>query len=444
MFFTSFSNGGVIVILGLNDFVCFHHRKKAWKKKKKKQKQVAGQKRADMQQRTNTVASRQVSMSTPMQRFHQIGSNNAVVQNKENKVFSLQIHLDQTGTTADNQNERFAFSREATARSFNQPRGCDQFTQSTHQWRNDNNFSINNQHVNVEQPQMDKAVRPPNTQEAPRNTLEKTRWPVNTQHNYYNRDYDKDFTSDHLPQSGAINFDWNESTITSHPGQEGSRCSTNPSLNKSVSTAPIRDVDVSVMLKQIRRALGVREPCRAEREAKRRNNEAGAQMAGTEREQGAAFRNHKTSPATSVEDQLVNNTPAGPAAFSGASSKVYVESKLSTFKMAQETPQNHKKDYALADGLSNRREAQGGPSTSAPLRQCLGTTITSEPTVNITRKVRIAHEPGNAQGVKETRLKSTQNKFATCLSGVRGMLRWRETYEEMKRKKKEDIKGTPR
>ncbi|KAG7219960.1 hypothetical protein INR49_018492 [Caranx melampygus] len=44
----------------------------------------------------------------------------------------------------------------------------------------------------------------------------------------------------------------------------------------SISAAPIRVVDVSSMLRQIRRELGVREPCRADREAKKQKSEVRA------------------------------------------------------------------------------------------------------------------------------------------------------------------------
>ncbi|CAB1445148.1 unnamed protein product [Pleuronectes platessa] len=43
--------------------------------------------------------------------------------------------------------------------------------------------------------------------------------------------------------------------------------------NRSSGAAPLMDVDVGKMLRQVRRTLGVREPCRADREARRQNVE---------------------------------------------------------------------------------------------------------------------------------------------------------------------------
>lgn len=419
------------------------------KKKKKKLKQIAGQKHAETLQRTarkNTVGSKQASMNAQTQDIYQRGGNNAVAQNKENKEFSLQRPLHQRGACFQNQSGEFHhFSGGPSGGTWHQPYVRDRFTQSSHHLRYDDNLSVNNQRINikVESSQTDRLIKKPhNTQQDPTNTPEHITWPAMSQYDYYNTQYssaaDKDFTSDHLPQNGAIIFDHsqNESAGSSQPGQEVAHCSANPaSANSSVNAAPIRDVDVSAMLKQIRRALGVREPCRADREARRQNSVAGGQVVGTKKE--------PPSGVSSVQSPLVScPAPAAHSAVS-ASSIAPAKPKQTTFRMTEEIPQHYQRRSVIADGLSNSRETQGvldGPISGS---QRMGKTTSSEPNLNVSHRVRIAHQPGRAQEGKETRLEPTLNKLFS-LSGARSKLSWSEMCEGMKRKKQDSVKGMPR
>nr|XP_057912752.1 zinc finger protein 106-like isoform X2 [Doryrhamphus excisus] len=87
---------------------------------------------------------------------------------------------------------------------------------------------------------------------------------------YHNRPYQtedtNDYTSDQLPHLGSIIFSQYEHSGSSQPQQSA------PESNMSMANPlSIQDMDVSSMLKEIRRALGVREPCRADREARKQN-----------------------------------------------------------------------------------------------------------------------------------------------------------------------------
>lgn len=397
------------------------------KKNKKKQKQIAGQKRAEMLQRTtrkNRVTSRQVKVNAPiqMQDTYQRGSNNAVVQNKENKAFSLQTPVHQRG-------EFHYWSGGPAGRTWHQPYVRDQFTQSTHHQHG--NVSVNYQCINkkVENFKTDRPIkRPHNTQRDPTNAPAQLTCPAVSRYDYYNTRYnsasDKDFTSDHLPQNGAIIFNYseNQSTGSSQPGEEVSHCSANPTAaNKPVSTASIWDVDVNVMLRQIRRALGVREPCRADREAKKQNSVAGVQVAGTEKK--------PTTDASSVHSPA----PAAHPTLS-ASDIASAKPKQATFRVTEETPQHCQMSSVVADRVL---------PTPVSLSQCMGKTASSEDNLNVSRRVRIAHEPGRSQGGIETRVEPTLNKLFS-LSGAKSKLSWNDMYEGMKRKKQDGVKSKPR
>ncbi|XP_067339108.1 zinc finger protein 106 isoform X2 [Channa argus] len=434
--------------------------KKAVKKKKKKLKQIAGQKRAEMLQQTtskNTVASSQVNTSTQMQETHQRGSNSAIVQNKENKVTGLQRGFHQRGVYFQNQSGRVVgLSGEPTGRTWHQPNVRDQFTHSTHQLNYADDFSVNSQCINVkaESSQTNRNLkRSYNTQRCSTNIPEQTSWPAISQYDHYNRQYstemDKDFTSDHLPQNGSIIFDdnYNESIRSSQPRQENAHCSANPaSTNKLVSAPPIRDVDVTAMLRQIRRALGVREPCRADREAKKQNSEATVRVGGAEREPptGASFKDHTTSAVTTSVQSPDVNSPA-PAAHSvvWASNIAHDKPQQTACKRTQDRPQHCHQGSVVSGGLPNSREAQGVLNNTTSLPQHLGKTTSPEPKLTISRRVRIAHEQGRALGGKEAGPKPTLNKMLG-LSGARSRLSWSEMYEGMKRKKQDSIKGMPR
>ncbi|XP_008300556.1 zinc finger protein 106-like [Stegastes partitus] len=430
--------------------------RKTMKKKKKKQKQAEGQKHAQMQQEKKTVTSKatkpkksrqsQLRISNQVQETHHNGSNNAVFQNKEN---SLQRSLHYADSALQDQSGRFVFwTGEPAGRTWHHPHVGDQFTTPTHHMRYDSNFSVSNQFSKaaVGSSQTDRHLAGPHKpQWDAAYTTQQIQLPDVSQPNYRNGQYScgtyRDFPSDCFPRNGVIIFDrcQGESSGSSQPRQECSRGSDQPaSADKSANAAPIRDVDVSAMLKQIRRVLGVREPCRADREARRQN---AAQQAGgeTERRAGVSFRSHVTS-ASAVPPPQVNG-PAAPAAVC-PSTVPPAKPKPTVFKTTQETTQYHEKSSVATGGLSDSRQTESQvavDSWTSPNRSTVKAT-SFEPKSNSTRKVRIAHKPTKAQGDREVRLKPTLNKLLS-LSGARSKLSWSQMCDNMRRKK---LKSMPR
>ncbi|KAM7395234.1 hypothetical protein PAMA_006818 [Pampus argenteus] len=225
--------------------------------------------------------------------------------------------------------------------------------------------------------------------------------------------------------------------------------------NTSANAASIRDVDVSVMLKQIRKVLGVREPCRADREAQKQSSEADAQVAnhfstkqaGTEKGQpaGSSVRNHENKAALYITS-AANTSAQLPQVNTSA------PAKPTTSKTIQGMTQHWEKSSVIvcdSDGPSNSNkisQPQGASASSVlhSLASLSGRQITStEPNLNINRKVRIARKPGKVQGEKEAVSKLTSHKLLT-LSEADGKSSWREMYKEMKQKQQEKVKDMPR
>ncbi|XP_029318843.1 uncharacterized protein znf106b [Cottoperca gobio] len=152
------------------------------------------------------------------------------------------------------------------------------------------------------------------------------------------------------------------------------------------------------MLRQIRRALGVREPCRADREARKQNTEAGVrvadhstmQQAGAEREQRAegSFRNYAKELHSAAATSSQVNSP-----------------DQATFEMTQ---------GKSCESDSNR------PA--------------------MTRKVRIARKSAPIQGREPNQSRDNIFSFSVATSKSN----WMEMYEEKKRKKQERGQGMPR
>ncbi|XP_056260597.1 zinc finger protein 106 [Seriola aureovittata] len=425
-------------------------------KKKKKPKQTAGQKREEMLQggtRQNKVASKVLmvektkQVNTRMMKHvtHQTGSNNAVVQNKENKMSSLQrpLHERETARGA-------GVTGEPPGRTLHQPCVRNQFTQSKQQMRYGANFPVNNQcsGVKAERSHTERPVTGPhNTREGATTDMpQEITWPAVNQYTYYQRQYNSaiDFTSDHISNNGAIIFDHqqNESSGSSQPGQEGSHCSANPApANASISASPIRDCHVSAMLRQIRRALGVREPCRADREARKQSSDAGTQVAdrSTTQQAGTEKQQPPGAAATSVQSPQVGS-PA-PAVHSGVypSNITPAKSKQTTIKMTPETNQR----LGVVHRLTNSRERESQEALDIPASTRSGKTTSNEPNLNLGHRIRIAHESGKTQGGKEAGLKPTLNNLL-ALSGAKRKLSLREMYNEMQRKNRDKVKGMPR
>ncbi|XP_057678628.1 zinc finger protein 106-like [Corythoichthys intestinalis] len=79
-----------------------------------------------------------------------------------------------------------------------------------------------------------------------------------------------DFASDHVPSNHGLIFHQDECVKSSVPEQNQTASNSQP------KPVPNPNMDVSTMLRDIRQALGVREPCRADREARKQNAQVGA------------------------------------------------------------------------------------------------------------------------------------------------------------------------
>lgn len=387
----------------------------------------------------------QISMPNQMQ-SHYKGGIYVVVQNKENKVSSLQRPLNYRESTLRTQSQRPGCQSEEAAGRPHHQYDCEHFTQVC-QLRYDDKFS-----VRFESSQTDGCSQTPHKYQEGVADMPSQTLPAVSQHRYYSVQYnsqpDRDFTSDNLPDKGAIVFDHDQGGNTDSPQPEGSNCSAQPApAIKPVNAASVRDMDVTVMLKQIRRALGVREPCRADREARRQNNEAGARTADcsttqqTEAKQlaGSFCRNHVTSTPTVLPPQ-VNSPPSITSAGVCPSSITPATPKQTTFKKTEEMSDSCQTSSLAADQLSKstERQSRGAFEGWTSLSRSIDKMTSSEPNVGNARKVRIAHK--SRVGEKEAGHKPTLEKLLN-LSGSKSKLSWRKMYEDMKKK---NVRGSPR
>lgn len=298
----------------LRSTICFFHSKN--KNRKQKLKQAANAALANHTPVSNGLKQGNIQQvnpnhANPPPRNQQAASKSAVVPNRGNKVTTLQAQratLPQSGQISHNQDE------------FNGP--------DAHK-------------------------------------VQKT-WPAYYNGQYGDDDDGMDFTSDDLNEGGAIVFDHRQ-----NKREEEEASAQRPAAIASTSSAAEREVDVTPMLRQIRRFLGIREPCRAEREARKQSIQAAAKAeqtsAGTS--SGQASSRALTLP---VRPSHVTPSPAPPA------------------------------HPAKAKQTSSQ-----GP-TDATASPTLGPKIGS--------KVRVAHKPASDRGEKETVLKATLNKLCTLYS----------------------------
>ncbi|XP_058470171.1 zinc finger protein 106 isoform X3 [Solea solea] len=374
---------------------------------------------AEIQKRQRKSAQVNAWTHGPIQETHQTGGNYAVVQNKENKVASQQSPLYQTETPRHNQSGRLAASSgEHAGKAWHQGFVGEHAPQPPHQMRHDGNISVCNQFsVNGQHSQTERQC---NTQgSTPADAPEQMTWCVFSQ---YDRDYRQ--------YNGVFDKGQNECAASSQPELEASHSSSNPAPeNTSTSAAPVKHVNVPSMLKQIRRALGVREPCRAEREARKQNGEAAVRVAGHSTAQQTATQKaqHSGAGATSVQSPQVY-TPA-PAAHAGvsASNIASANPKQTAFNVGQETTPHSETTSVVADGLSNNGERESQRVLAS----------------SVSRKVRIAHKSGKSQEVKKAGLKPTPNKLLTS-SGAKNRQSRTGVFSDVKRKKQDRFIGRPR
>lgn len=400
-------------------------RKRAETEKKKKLKEIkkeAAKRHADMLQgakRKSEVVSKvakrkksiQVNIKIPKQ-IEEIPSDtvkNTVLKNKENEVFSLQSHSQKNEETDQNESGRLW----CTA-ACQHPDVHNQFTQTPWHLGYENNCSVRNH--NTTSSQTDKTFGRPNyTQRSATYPPQQKTLPVNRQ-NYHCNVKDNDFTRDHLPQNGVLIFEQMESPRSSGLRQKGSIVVETASEN---NTAPIQDpsAGVGTMLRRIRRMLGVREPCRADLEARRQRS-----------------KNTTSNTATSVRSSQVRS-PAPTFQFGfRTTNEALAGPKQSTLKMTQEVTKQFEQDSLLVGesrraSYNKRKDSQVSHESQALHRQNPDLTVTASSDQNmiITHKVRVAHKA---------------SRSFLNFSQAQGKQSWHEMYQEMKKKKLDRIRGT--
>ncbi|XP_026173862.1 zinc finger protein 106 isoform X2 [Mastacembelus armatus] len=420
--------------------------KKAYRKIKKKQKQVAGKERAQMLQEgttNNTVASKVLNVGTDKQviarthkemlEYYQKGGNNAVVQNKENKGSGWQGQLHPRGLSVQDQSGGPAgLVGQSAGRTQHQPNDWDNY--STH-----HSFSVNSQHFNFSF-HKDRFVNGPQIpQENATVTSKQSTGPATSPGDYYNRQYssatEKDFTSDQLPEFGAIIFDHcqNVRTGQERSQQEHSHCSTCPaSANGSISTAPTpqqQAADIGVMLRQIRRALGVREPCRADREARRQSSKAGVQVAEVEKQQSRSGICSSSATLAKPKQATFKMTEERPKSrLSWREMYQEMKRKKNNHLTEQEsTTQPQDQDLSLSEGFhwESFPESPSAPNLNVPPppqhTADFDTCTEREPDYRMQEPLEqpgTAHQSGSSHSVKAACVKVESN-----LEGVKGGLR---------------------
>lgn len=329
------------------------------------------------------------------------GPKNAVVQNKENKV----SFVGAAGQTRE------------------QPHGCHQFISSSHQLWPRENFSVNSHcsKVVTETSKTDRCVRGPQKPKRCKRDLPiHMTWPALSNRVHANKQCSRanDITnSDHT----AINLDHslNGHSRSSQLGRDNAHSLSEPaSGNKSTETATsMQESDISPLMRQVRRALGLRELCRADREAQRHKSAAGGSVdqSGAEKKQpaGDSFGTnakkaaiHITSAAnTSVQSTAVSSYAPASHPSVPTSDTAPAKPQHVAVKSTQGPPQHCEKSSAVA---SNKNEALGSHGS---LSQCLVATTSYKPDMNFRRKVRIAHKPGRVQAGDGAGLKPALGRF---------------------------------
>ncbi|KAM9420661.1 zinc finger protein 106-like isoform 2-T2 [Salvelinus alpinus] len=290
---------------------------------------------------------------------------------------------------------------------------------------------------------------------------------------------DMDFTSDHLPSKGAIIFSPGEGL----PGSSTAPVSTSssgPSGQGDSDKGRIRSVDVTVMLRQVRRALGVREPPRASSVTPTLTTTRGLRSgAEVEAEEGLTRRTQRTKcgEAATLSSSAVSQFTSLPATTTSLQSPQVSTTRSVASSETRPLPGNQAKrgstrypkveensnsqptkegaglasdTYGPGSSQTNPQECSTVPRLSTlprstslkrDLTQRISKPGTHEPNLNAARRIR------KGEGEKETGtgagLKPTLKKLLSS-AGSQRKVNWREMYQEANRKKQEKVKGMPR
>ncbi|KAK6294998.1 hypothetical protein J4Q44_G00342240 [Coregonus suidteri] len=314
------------------------------------------------------------------------------------------------------------------------------------------------------------------------------RWPKTSQFGYEfygqapsgptpRKTQDMDFTSDHLPPKGAIIFSQVEGLPGSTPAPV-STSSSGPSGQGDSDTGRIRSVDVTVMLRQVRRALGVREPPRASSVTPTLTTTRGHRK-GAEVDEGQTKRTQRTkrgeaaTPPRSAVSQFTSlpsttsslQSPQVSTTRSVASSETWPlpgnrAQRRSTRHPKVEENSNSQptnKGEGLASDTYGPVCSQTDPQEGSTVPRLSTLALPASLKRDLTRHISKpgAHEPNlnaarrirKGEGEKETGtgagLKPTLQKLLSS-AGSQRKVNWREMYQEANRKKQDKVKGMPR
>ncbi|XP_067098256.1 zinc finger protein 106 isoform X2 [Osmerus mordax] len=215
---------------------------------------------------------------------------------------------------------------------------------------------------------------------------------------------DLDYTNDDLPEAGSITFHmWPVPNIPERAPDSGksalntpvSTCrlhdpNPGPSQVEDKDIGPIRSEEVTVMLHQIRRALGRRDPCRASSEA-----------------QTQPHREKKTELSKATVDPM------------------------------SDTKRHINGDSAAQGRVPRLRTLELPPSLSRHISEA-----GPQPNLNTACRIRNASESRKGHADKEAALKPTMHKLLS-LSGSHRKVNWK-LYQEATRKNQQKVKGMPR
>ncbi|XP_021175405.2 zinc finger protein 106 [Fundulus heteroclitus] len=383
--------------------------KKAMKKNKKKKKQQAGQRRVKMQQsgvqKKNMDSkgkmlekSKRLQAVTPNQweKTHFPGGHGGVIQNKENNI-------------SHRQGPPFRPFPNLTWRAPHLPRVpvC-QPPRYHHGGPQPSNAHYGNGAYHQE-----------NVNRLPTGPYSCHKAAASqTNSSQQNPAVDVSFTSDDFPATGAIVFDSNQGAraqpaqpeVASVRPESSNSSAQEDSEDKSGGPAPIRDV--KAMLKEIRRALGVREPCRADREARRQtDNVQAAELSAESREDaeqpaGAPAKTHHV---------------AGPPAHAGVSASAVApfKQKQASFKKMQVINQE-KNPQQMENAVSSNDATSQEASNASTSASGYAGKIKIEANLSKPGKVWVAPKSVAARAEKETVRKPVLAKLSRneMLSGT--------------------------
>lgn len=334
----------------------------------------------------------QVDTNTKKLEKHQTGGIHVVVRIKENKATSQQGGSDQLSARTWNQN-------------------CTQ-QKITHQKMNKDNCSVHQLSTKV--------------------TVETSQ----TQRQFTHPKRPKDGPPKQTTLSGNSHNDSRQARTTSVQSRPKDMSSfpNCPPENRSSDAAPTSH-DVASLLKQIRRELGVREPCRAEREARKHSITPGARSSQSSIRQQTEGQKEQLPEASSEQFWTVCNR--------AAAAEPCLQSRA-TPGAANRQPQEVTANKTSRKIRIAHKPVNPPPAIETSLRQTVNKLLSSSgPGREIILKPTVNNRLSSSSSKKEIIRKSTVNKRFS-FSSPRTRQSWMEIYNDLRRNKQEMSSRCPR